>query len=468
MVFRYLQKLLAFSFFLALWTALTPSVFALQNDEDDEEPGFGGIEINVDGVISRRTVLDQNGALTRQRWAAAKASLNRDLQNASKFRCVSLTRLEQEVKSFVDAGRPIPDDMKYLAGLTQITHVFYYPETQDIVIAGPAEGFFATAANNIVGMDSGRPTLQLQDLVVALRAFGPQDQSTRVISCSIDPTQEGLVRFAEAKTYVQRNYGGAGDIPQVLNLFRNALGLQQITVQGVSNKTNFARVMVEADYRMKLIGIGLEAPAVPMTTFAEKVTPTSVAKNAMVRWFFQPDYDCVRISNEADAIELVGGGVKLVGEDEMVNRDGQRKSSGGTNKASKAYCESFTKVYEKLAAVDPVWGELKNVMDLSIAAAFIQKYNLYELANWKLEVFGDESKFRTEINNPPTQVAPVANAIFKNGALMTPVAGGVAVQPRIALNSDRLKKDEEGSIATAKSGTADKIENLAKGQWWWD
>ena len=38
---------------------------------------------------------------------------------------------------------------------------------------------------------------------------------------------------------------------------RNSKGLQSISVNGISPKTHFATVMVEADYRMKLIGIGL-------------------------------------------------------------------------------------------------------------------------------------------------------------------------------------------------------------------
>lgn len=466
MVCRDMFRNIFFHCFLLLGAAICMPAFGLQGTGEDE-PAFGGIEINADGVIGRRSVVDNGDALNRQRWTAAKASLDQNLQKASSMRCVSLTRLEQEIKKLVEAGKPIPDEMKYLAGMTKVTHVFYYPETKDVVIAGPAEGFFVSANNSVIGIDSGKSVLQLQDMVVALRAFGPTNQDTRIISCSIDPTHEGLLRMKEAVKVVQRNFTPA-QAAQIMQIFREALGMQVISVKGVSNRTNFARVMVEADYRMKLIGIGLEAPAVRMTTFAQKVTPQSVSKNALIRWFFQPDYDCVMINEDATAISFVGGAVKLVGEDEMVSQSGQRKGKGKMNNASRAYCQSFTKVYDKLAAVDPIWAELRNVMDLSIVAAFIQKYDLYQQAGWKLEVFGDESKFRTEINNPVTQVAPVANALFKGNSLMTPIAGGVAVQPKIALNSDRLKQDEEGKISDAQTQSENKLSQLAKGQWWWD
>ena len=75
---------------------------------------------------------------------------------------------------------------------------------------------------------------------------------------------------------------------QVGNAYKQSLGMQQITVSGVSTKTNFARVMVEADYQMKLMGIGLKAPpaGVKITSFIEKATPNSVAKSSLQRWFF--------------------------------------------------------------------------------------------------------------------------------------------------------------------------------------
>ncbi len=363
----------------------------------------------------------------------------------------------------IEAGQPIPADMQFLAGLTRITHVFFYPETDDIVVAGPAEGYFITADNRVVGMHSGQATLQLQDLVVALRAFAPNDNSTSVITCSIDPTQEGIVRMNQAVKEVSSRFR-PGDEAAVVDLFCRALGLQEITINGVSTKTHFARVLVEADYHMKLIGIGLERPPVKMTTFIEKSKPSSA--KGLVRWFFQPNYDCVHMTEDGTAMEMVGSGVKLVGEDESVTAKGERKLKGGVNPASQAYCNSFTRMYEKAAAVAPLWGELRNLMDMSIAAAFIQKQGLYEQAGWTMPVFGDESKFSVETLEAPKHVQPVANAVWKGRYFMTPIAGGVSIQPRVALNSDRVQIDTEGEIEEVKNQNL--LAELKAGQWWWD
>ena len=437
-------------------------------DGDGGGGGAGGIEIDANGVLTARTILGNAALLNRQRFAAAQASVNKDLQKVSNLRKVSITRLEREVKKLVDAGKPIPADMRYLAGLTRITHVFFYPETKDIVVAGPAEGYFINAANHVVGMKTGRATLQLNDLIVALRCFGSDGNRTRLISCSIDPTQEGLAKFRDTYTQIQRSGKfRPGLESEVIRLYRQSLGMQQITINGVSTKTNFARVLVEADYEMKLIGIGLKsAPAKGVTSFIEKATPQSVAKSSLQRWFFQPDYDCVHVNQDQTAMQLVGNGVKLVGEDESVAASGQRKRTGVMNRASTAYCNSFTRMYSKLADNAPLWGELRNVIDMSVVAAFIQEMDFYGKAEWDMEVFGDESKVAVEVLGSPKQVAPVANAVWKGNYFMSPIAGGVNIQPRVALNSDRMKVDTEGVIDKVKSEIT--LDSLDANQWWWD
>ena len=164
-------------------------------------PPAGGILINAEGLLARRALPNNARQLNAQRFNAAKVALNQDLQQISPLRKVSLNRLEAEVAKLVAAGKSVPADIRYLAGLTKITHVFFYPESKDIVIAGPAEGFFFSANNFVIGMNSGRATLKLEDLVVALRAFAPDSNKASVITCSIDPTQEGLVRFKGCLLY---------------------------------------------------------------------------------------------------------------------------------------------------------------------------------------------------------------------------------------------------------------------------
>ena len=70
---------------------------------------------------------------------------------------------------------------------------------------------------------------------------------------------------------------------------KDNLGLQTVTFKGIPDSTHFARVLVEADYRMKLIGIGLERLPVPLKSYVDRANPSTVSANAMERWYFQPE-----------------------------------------------------------------------------------------------------------------------------------------------------------------------------------
>jgi hypothetical protein len=368
-------------------------------------------------------------------------------------------------------GRGIDDTMQHLAGITRLQFVFCYPETGDIVIAGPAEGWGKSPAGRMQGLESGRPVLELQDLAVALRAFPPGTENKKpFIYCSIDPTPEGLSRMHQ---FLHELGGRIGDPRQnpgqeqfIANGLRERLGMQVITVGGISPKTHFAQVMVEADYRMKLIGIGLEVPPVHLTSYVDRARPSQVASNALQRWYFVPNYQCVRVSEDALAMEMVGEGVKLVGEDEVVAKDGRRGKSVRFNQASDSFVKAFTKVYPKLAEAAPVYAQLRNCIDLAVAAAFIQQQDYYDLAKWKPEVLGEENSYAVETLNPPQQVESAVNSLWRGNTLITPIGGGVQMRPTEAIAPNNLLEDDDSKVKAARASI--ELSKLGPEQWWWD
>jgi len=421
-----------------------------------------GVIVDADGVLRKHEVADPTGQLTRARAAAALASLDPNVAAVSPLRKVSINRLAAELAR--QQGVP-SEAMRYLAGLQRVRYVFFYPETNDIVLAGPAQGWMTDLADRVVGIKNGRPVLQLQDLVVALRAFGPSGKETPVIGCSIDPTPEGLAAFKAFQRQIGSQLSSPAQIPYIVEGSRQTLGRQTVTLGGVSPETHFAHVLVEADYRMKLIGIGLEQPPVRLASYVDRATPSQVASNAMQRWFFTPDYHCVRVSEDGLAMELVGDGVQLVGENEMVTGDGVRRKTGRVNTASQAFVNSFTKKYSELADRSPVFAELRNLIDLAVAAAFIQQQGYYEKSGWDLGLLADEKGFAVETYRAPKHVDTVVTAVAKGGRIMTPIGGGVHIEPTRALDSENLLADEKGQVAELHKQIKP---NLAKGQWWWD
>ncbi|MBN2022325.1 MAG: DUF1598 domain-containing protein [Pirellulales bacterium] len=424
-----------------------------------------GVVVDAQGVLHKQVVRDPDGSLTRQRAAAALATLDRDVAAVSPDRKISLTRLEAQLRR--QQGVPT-EAMRYLAGLQRVRYVFYYPETKDIVIAGPAQGWMTDLTGRVVGLKNGRPTLQLQDLVVALRAFGPDGKETPEIGCSIDPTPEGLAAFQQFQRRMVVEYqrrGPARTLPFIVEGSRETLGMHNVTVTGVSPNTHFAQVLVEADYRMKLIGIGLEQPPIRLASYVDRASPSHAASNALQRWFFTPDYHCVRVGEDGLAMELVGDGVQLVGADEMVAGDGVRRQASRADRASQAFVTGFTKKYPELADRSPVFAELRNLIDLAVAAAFMQQQGYYEKAGWDLGLLGNEKDFAAEVYQAPKQVETIINVVSKGNSVMTPIGGGVHIEPTQALDAENLLEDEGGKVDAARKQV--KIQ-LAEGQWWWD
>ena len=430
-----------------------------------------GVAVDADGVLRRVMANDPTGELARQRVQEALMKLDQNVAKRSPLRKVSLTRLEKVIKQRLANGQDIDDAMQHLAGITRLEYVFCYPESGDVVIAGPAEAWGQSPAGRTQGIDTGRPVLELQDLLVALRAFPPGTHNKKpFIYCSIDPTDEGLSRMHQ---FLHELGGRIGDPRQnpgqdqfVVNSLREKLGMQIITVGGISPKTHFAQVMVEADYRMKLIGIGLETPPVHLTSYVERANPTQVAGNALQRWYFVPNYQCVRVSEDALAMQLDGEGVKLVGEDEVVSKDGSRTRARRPNRASDAFVKAFTKVYPKLAEQAPVYAQLRNCIDLAVAAAFIQNQDYYDLAKWTPDTFASETAIPTETLNPPQQVESAVNGFWKANRLVMPIGGGVQMRPTEAVESDNLLEDESSKVKEARAAVD--LAKLAPDQWWWD
>ncbi len=216
---------------------------------------------------------------------------------------------------------------------------------------------------------------------------------------------------------------------------------------------------------MKLIGIGVERPPVRMISWVDRATPSS-NRNALQRWFFVPDYNCVRVAADSLGLELVGDIVKLVSENQVVNQDGSRSVSGKGNKASDLFTKAFTAKYAELATRVPVFAEMRNVIDLSIAAAFIHKQDWYGKSGWAAPTFNDEGALAVETYNTPLQVETVCTAIWKGAQLMTPVGGGVTIHPQQALATKNLLPDEDGKISQVRESVS--LKNLPAGRWWWD
>lgn len=227
--------------------------------------GVGGVSINVEGVVgppvdsARKLLLS---AMRKEIKAAPE-----EMTTPVELRMISLRALNEVCEEAVknNFGR-LPEEVQFLAGLQRIQYVFVYPEDNDIVFAGPGEGWRVDENANVVGITTGRPVLRLDDLLVAMRYV--HEARLEGISCSIDPTEAGT--RALQQVFKQQRRLGRVNPPVLEKAMKQAFGLQQITLSGIPATSHFARVLVAADYRMKRLAMKLEkAPVAELRSYLD-------------------------------------------------------------------------------------------------------------------------------------------------------------------------------------------------------
>ncbi len=420
---------------------------------------LGGIAIDAAGVVSPAFAKETTARLNQRRQEALAAEhLSADVNVSSPLRKVSLVRLEKMSREFADQNKHVPIEMQFLAGLQRIDYVFVYPETGDIVIAGPAEGFAPNVIGRVLGTSTGRPPLRLDDLIVALRTV----PNASLIGCSIDPTQQGLVQF---NNYLKRN-SFATTTAVIQRRFREmaqAMGNQDVSVFGVPANSHYASVLVEADYRMKLMSVGLERPKI--SKWKSHLQLIGTGGNTLQRWWFTPLYDAFKQSQDGNAFQISGQRVQLMSQSEQVSASGKRSAATMQAQSIEKFAKQFTERYEDVAEVSPIFAELQNIIDLAILAALFEKEQLPQKVDWSMELFLDEARAPLAKGHSPSKVESVCNYRKAGRSIIGLVGGGVTISANRLLRQVEFiregNRELEGSVR-------DSVPPAELHTWWWD
>jgi len=386
----------------------------------------GGISIDAEGVVgpanddSRAMLL----ALLRKEIKEAPADLTAPVER----RMVSLRGLESACEQALreNLGR-LPDEVRFLAGLQRIQYVFVYPEENDIVLAGPGEGWKLDDAGNVVGITTGRPVLQLDDLLVALRTV--TKARTDGISVSINPTEEGYRNLNQL--FDQQRGQPLNPTPAFEAAIRQAFGPQQVALSGIPADSHFARVLVAADYRMKRLAMDLEKSSVRgFPSYLELIKGNAAApSNVNPRWWMACNYEPLAASEDGLAWELRGPGVKVMTEDDFVSETGEVTGTGRQSKQAQRWANLMTEKYDELCATKPIFSELRNLMDMCVVAALIEKEQLLGKAGLSLPLLtNDGSDLATQKWNSPKTISPEVSFLRARNAWIVTASGGVQIE----------------------------------------
>jgi hypothetical protein len=411
----------------------------------------GGVAINPDGVLEAPTVQDERELEQLREKTVLKPPAA--LEEFTELRAVSLKQLEAKLAQCAKDGKPIPEEVLYVAGLQRVRYVFVYPDRNDIVLAGPAEGWKMDGLGNVVGATTDRPVLMLDDLMTALRSGA--SSRTEPITCSIDPRKEGIQQLQALLSGLRT----IGNPEETMSQIEDALGPQEISVTGVPDTSHFARVMVAADFRMKRLAMDFEpAPVKDMPSFLSMMKDTGRGmSNMMPRWWLAPKYEPMAKTADGLAWELRGPGVKCLTNEDYINEAGEKQTTDAKNPTAEKWAATMTDKYSELAEQDSTFGQLRNIMDLAVIGALIEKERLLDIAGLQLpRLLSEEPLDRYPA---PKQTASKASAVKQGRDWLISASGGVEMLPwQIASEAETV--DSVGKVRSELSADVK--------EFWWE
>ncbi|MEY3174044.1 MAG: hypothetical protein RLZZ436_1958 [Planctomycetota bacterium] len=408
----------------------------------------GGILIRADGLIDGAAASIPAAGL-RQRRQQAEKLLPEALRTPSVHRSVSLRRLDVELSRLLADSEPLPADIRFLAGLTRIDEIVF-DESGDVVISGPAEGFAPASGGRVMGLETGRPVLCLEDLLTALRA----PEILERCGCSIDPDS---ARLAESQAWLRANATPATlQVAQArMEHMIRLMGRWNVTTFGVPEDSRMSLSMVEADYLMKRLAIGVERSGVGgLKSTLQLAKP---GDNMMRRWWFTAAPGYLSSSADRSLWLLSGPRFQLLAQEEIMASDGTLIDADDLRGSSEEFARLFNERREELVRRHAAFADLQNLFDVLVVAGLLRGAIEGGQLSWTPQVLTSEGLLSTAGYVVPRQTLPLLNTRQSpGGPLIGAFSGGVVLRIQKLLSE----------AATAVREPQRSGGEFADGEWW--
>jgi len=430
-------------------------------------PAINGVYVDAIGTLkfaSKQTIktslrkIPQSTKLPSQPVSARKHS---------PLRYVSLNRLEAAIARRQSQHQPLTPEMLTLGGLQRIQYVMITPETGDLVIAGPAGNWQADPEGHILSTETGLPVVRLDDLLTLWRRR--LTQPAAAFGCSISPRQASL---AKTQAYLSESNQQPIEPTQRedwLAGLRQSLGKQDVEFFGLAAESHVARVLLVADYHMKLIGMGIAESVEGVSSYLDTVeldadgNPPSMA---VLRWWFAMNYQPVETDQDRNIFQLCGPAVQVLSENELLAAHGKRVPTGQSDDLNRSFATSFTAEFDSICQQYPLYTELRNVFDLEMVLAIIQREGLVEQVGWSPTLFSDGRRLALPAVRVPQEVdTVVSHRIVNRRHIVAGISGGVWLDPEKSL---KIRVSSHPTKLTARRPTSNATEKSQTEPWWWD
>ncbi len=397
---------------------------------------------------------------------------------APRLRRVWLRLLLDQVAERVRAGQRPTEEERYLAGLTGVRYLYVDAEQGDVILEGPADRAWRVRAADgmVLGAESRRPLLQLDDLAVAYR--NARDSSPPP-SVSLEPRPESQQRVQEAlRAAGHPATERARD--KLADDLREAWGPQDVATGGVPVRTRFNRVMADADWEMKRISLGESDPGVEgivpyadreFDAWRRRVVASGAAMRhpaAGSRFWFYPAYAEFERSETGDAVAIPGDAVQLLTESHFRTIAEPRQVMPEPTPAAREFARAFTENYAAVADAQPLYADLRNLFDWVAVVRLLRLLDAARRTGWDfafLERGYPVADVPVERTKPGLITLKHGTAKTPRGQydLVFPAWGGVAIDVDQAVRPERLRVSLPLGSLAARARAA---RPTRAGAWW--
>jgi hypothetical protein len=219
----------------------------------------------------------------------------------------------------------------------------------------------------ITTCEPNRALLRLDDFKVAYENVKSSDLRP---ACTIDPRPDVLRNLVRVAGNITQADDLAAMEQRLKEFEKIACSDQDVRVFGIPTGTNFANVMLHADYDLKAISNGSEKVEglASLTRIILDKAESEIAQTGSFssplgvfgsRFWFNPGEAAYR--RNADAVLLTKCRVVLKTEEEAITPQGNLSGLAKADPAAEKFARDFTDQYSKIAKVKPKYRELENL-----------------------------------------------------------------------------------------------------------
>jgi hypothetical protein len=314
----------------------------------------------------------------------------------------------------------LPEEQRLLAGLTRIYGIQVCPAERDLLLIGRAEAWVHDQRGNVLGVDTAWPVYRLDDLVSALKAF--YCSASDSVSCSIDPTEQGLVRFRDSVSMMQRAAWNGSPLTDLATV----MGQHVVTVKGVDKKSRFARVMIAADVRMKRLALQFDQPRVHSLPSYLRLARSKVGIEVPRWWLELRKPSMVR---STDGLTWIIANRPLIARSDHVCwlGDGRVQAEQQGLEQARRWAILLTRSFPDLCSQYVEFAELHNLTDLCLIAFLLRRESLPE--EFESHLLDVVTHFEQAKFDNPLSLPTLVNCLPNGRKWLVAASGGVDLRP---------------------------------------